>query len=381
MSRRPRLRSQSPIRSPRGRSSSVGLRSDSDASVEKLYADKPIPYVIRPTSNSGLSVLKAYLARNREQLVDLLYQSGALLFRGWQVTDAQDFEDCAHILEPDLKNAYLGTSPRRSVTEYTFTASELPRIFPIPQHLEMSFLKKSRPGKLFFCCLQPPLSGGETPITDMAAVYRDMDPEVRQRFEDKDVLYYRNYTSPTERQLDPWKLKRWTEIFETTDKEKVQSVCAMDEVNVEWRKNDSLQLTNTTSAVTVHPLTGRKTWCNHAAVFHVSMVWGEYQRIAKHTRKLSHWLLAWILFFVIWLKRLFQKETDQGMNALYGDGTLISDKDMEAVRTAVWKNTVFYAWEKGDFTMVDNSAVSHGRMPFTGPRMVIVAWGGEQGKR
>lgn len=46
------------------------------------------------------------------------------------------------------------------------------------------------------------------------------------------------------------------------------------------------------------------------------------------------------LSLAIFVKRLFQNEMSQGMNAFYGDGSPIPNKDMEAVRNAVWKNSV-----------------------------------------
>jgi len=215
------------MRRTRARSRSVERRINTDLLcsndvwVAPLLPDKNIPIVIRPREDNDLTLLKKYCKEHRLQLADLLIGSGAILFRGWNVQTPQDFEDVILLLEPNLSTAYLGTSPRRSVTKYTFTASELPRLFPIPQHLEvrayilpfftfqMSFLPVSRPKKLFFSCLKAPQTGGETPITDMTLVYRDMDPEVRARFEEKGVLYCRNYVGPGQRHFDPWKLKRY----------------------------------------------------------------------------------------------------------------------------------------------------------------------------
>ena len=74
-----------------------------------------------------------------------------------------------------------------SPPQYVFTASELPPFFPIPQHIEMSFLP-APPRKLFFCCLEAPTStGGETCLCDFKKVYDQMDPKVRQTFEEKGV--------------------------------------------------------------------------------------------------------------------------------------------------------------------------------------------------
>ena len=74
-----------------------------------------------------------------------------------------------------------------SLLQYVFTASELPPFFPIPQHIEMSFLP-APPRKLFFCCLEAPTStGGETCLCDFKKVYDQLDPKVRETFEEKGV--------------------------------------------------------------------------------------------------------------------------------------------------------------------------------------------------
>ncbi|EMN01662.1 hypothetical protein LEP1GSC035_0219 [Leptospira noguchii str. 2007001578] len=64
------------------------------------------------------------------------------------MTSPQDFEEVILNVDSNLKNNYLGTSPRNQVTKYTFTATELPPAYPIMQHAEMSFLD-SPPKKLF----------------------------------------------------------------------------------------------------------------------------------------------------------------------------------------------------------------------------------------
>ena len=75
--------------------------------------------------------------------------------------------------------------------------------------------------------------------------------------------------------------------------------------------------------------------------------------------------------------RLRQRTTageDQAMHCTHADGSPIADADMEAVRDAIWKNMVFFKWRRGDVLVIDNDAVSHGRMPYTGPRKIAVAW-------
>ena len=90
---------------------------------------------------------------------------------------------------PVLSDQYRGTSPRKLIagTQYVFSASEVPPSYPIPQHLEMSFLP-TPPRKIFFCCLEAPTStGGETCLCDFQNVYEQMEPTIRAEFEEKGV--------------------------------------------------------------------------------------------------------------------------------------------------------------------------------------------------
>jgi len=337
-----------------------------------------LPSVMRPASSAeaSLEALKQLVVANRDQIRARIKSHGAVLFRGFSVKKPQDFEDVALLVEPNLSKEYLGTSPRKNVTEYTFTASELPAHFPIPQHIEMSFLP-SQPAKLMFCCLQPSLTGGETPLVNFAQVCKDLPETLRNKFERLGIKYVRNYTSPDSKvNLDPWKLKKWPEIFETTDRKKVEAVCAREEVTPMWLPGGGLRLDNKRPAIVQHPDAKiGKVWSNHLAVFHPSQASQEYRRIANLSGVWWHWFLFLILAVVYFFRRLLQKEEDQGMNALFGDGTPITSSEAEQVREAIWNNLVLYPWKAGDVIFIDNSWIGHGRLPYSGPRYVIVAWG------
>ena len=53
------------------------------------------------------------------------------------------------------------------------------------------------------------------------------------------------------------------------------------------------------------------------------------------------------------------------------DGGEIPDADLEHLREVVWRHTVSDPWLKGDAVAIDNHSVSHGRMPYEGPRHVV----------
>ena len=84
------------------------------------------PLVIQARDDRDPARLCRFLAEHHDWALQKLSAHGALLFRGFDVGDAPAFEQVARAVDPELKNEYLGTSPRNALTPHVFTASELP---------------------------------------------------------------------------------------------------------------------------------------------------------------------------------------------------------------------------------------------------------------
>jgi hypothetical protein len=65
---------------------------------------------------------------------------------------------------------------------------------------------------------------------------------------------------------------------------------------------------------------------------------------------------------------------DQSMNVLFGDGTPIPHSYVKHVQEVIWKNMVIFPWRKNDVLALDNFSTSHGRLPYEGPREILVCW-------
>lgn len=361
-----------------GTAASEGLAQESrelGVSLGALDGGPALPLVVRPRAGGRDQGLVDWVRREGARVRRWVREHGAVLFRGFTLGGAQGFEDVASAIEPQLGSEYLGTSPRNALTKHVYTASELPPFYPIPQHIEMSFLAHP-PRVLFFAALAPNTSrGGETPLADFRAVWRDLDPEVRERFEERGVRNVRNYAGPEAgSRSDPWKLKRWDEMFGTSDRAEVERRARAEGLTPSWREGDVLRLENVQPAWRTHPETGERVWLNHAQVFHPSAAAGELRRIATRQRALRSRLLATFAGTMVAVRRRLVAEDDLPMNVTFGDGTPISDRDMERVRDAIWKNLVVYRWEQDDVVVLDNTAISHGRLPYRGKRTIAVAW-------
>lgn len=331
--------------------------------------------VLQASAGASVEALCDWIQQHRGTLEKSWTTHGTLRLRGFAADSAQAFEQVARTLDPDLKNDYLGTSPRSARSTYVFSASELPPHFPIPQHIEMSFLP-SAPRRLFFNCAVATATQGETPTVDYRAVYRDLPAEVRDEFEHKGVRNIRNYNgpnSPTGKDL--WKLKRWDEMFLTTDRAVVERIATEQGLRCEWREQDRLRLVNEQAAVRVHPETGEKVWFNHSQVFHLEAAALEYRKILGYQKTARSLGYAALTSALTLLKRRVPVE-DQAMHCTFADGSPIPLRHMRAVSDAIWKNLVIEPWRVGDILAIDNRSTGHGRLPFSGPRDVLVAWTG-----
>lgn len=338
-----------------------------------LSEDNKTPLIISPENDSKKSTLLKWMEENKTLLEEKLTESGAILFRGFDITSPLDFEQVAKTIDDDLKNDYLGTSPRDKKTDYVFSASELPQHYPIMQHCEMSFLP-SAPRRLFFYCNIEPTYGGETPICDFRKVYNDLDPTIRAEFEKKGIKHIRNYSSPKNTNKSSFELKKWNEMFLSEDKDFINQKCAAHDIICEWKDDDGLRLINKNDGIKVHPISGEKVWFNHAQVYHVSAAADEYHRIHKRQKRWETFKTSMLLEALTWYNKLTKNPNEQSMHVTFGDDTTIPDDYIKHIQDVIWKHLVIQPWKKGDIICIDNFSTSHGRLPYYGPREVMVCW-------
>lgn len=344
---------------------------------KSFFDEKQLPLVLEPENgDKSLSTVVKWVNENRQEFDQAFYTNGAVLFRGFDINTPADFEKLALSIDPGLRNDYLGTSPRDRVagTEYIFSASELPPFYPIMQHCEMSYVDNPPIRLFFYCHIEPPY-GGETPVCNFREVYRQLPEHIRRDFDEKGVLTVRNY-SGLEKKKGPnlWELKRWDEIFHTTDKKEVERQCEEYHIEYEWMEGGKLRLIHRTPATIKHPVTGETTWFNHTQVFHPEAGPVEYKYIHDRQKRIP--TLAWWVFIrtMVNLKKRSVAPIDQSMNVLFGDGTPIPDDYVKTIEEVIWKNMVIFPWKKNDVIAIDNFSTSHGRLPFKGPREILVCW-------
>lgn len=350
-----------------------------DGAVQRLdlpEITRDTPLALGPDRLQDPEALAQWLGERQPEVAQLLLTHGALFFRGFGVNTGPRVEVLAHALAAadglPLQNFYMGTSPRENVTDYVFSASELPEFYPIPQHCEMSFVAQP-PQRLFFAALVAPgEEGGETPLCDMAAVWNDLPANVRDDFANKGLQILRWYAAPGQK-LDPWQLKPWPDMFKTTDRQVVEAISAKEGFVCTWLGDGALSLVSTQPAMQLHPVSNVPVWFNHSQVFHLQAAPIELRQILKRRpdfRALGSWLYAeWMV-----QRKKSQPDDRQPMQCRFADGTPIPRSHMQAVSDAIWRQQVAIPWQTGDFVAIDNRRMSHGRLPYRGPRTIVVAW-------
>jgi alpha-ketoglutarate-dependent taurine dioxygenase len=321
-----------------------------------------LPLVVQSEGVSSLAALMAWLSSNQAWINERLLQNGGLLFRGFDIHSPEDFQQVAGTIAPKFLDYTRGTSPRSKVHGRVYTSTEAPRNVPIALHCELAYVEH-HPDRIFFYCDTPATRGGETPIADMQRVYRALDPNVRQRFETRGLRIIQNVPG-----TKSWRTYRtWQQMFATEDRADVERACEREQIDYLWKPNDTLRLINTRPAVLRHPQTGQPVWFNSAHNFHDSWSW-EFRRAGLP-------VLAFLTKLTERRRRRRLAPEDYPNHCTFGDGGEIPREDIEHIRRVLWDHAVLFPWQRGDFLLLDNLRVAHGRMPFQGPRRILVTMG------
>jgi hypothetical protein len=290
--------------------------------------------------------LVEWAGMNRPMLERELLKHGALLFRGFDMSNAVTFERFALVFCPQLygeNGEHVQAPESESGALYTpvFYAPEKKLLW----HNENSF-NANWPRKIMFHCARVAQEGGETPLADSREVYQRIDESIRQKFVEKQIMYIRSYG-------DGLGLS-WQQVFRTQKPEEVEEVCRRGGIQWLWKEGGGLKTWQIRPGVLKHPETGDWVWWNQATHWHPAC-------LDKEVRKS--------------LEALY-KEEDLPRNCCYGDGSKIEDDEMREICRVYEEVEESFAWEVGDIMLVDNILAAHARNPYRGERKLYVAMGG-----
>ncbi|HLM01247.1 MAG TPA: TauD/TfdA family dioxygenase, partial [Pyrinomonadaceae bacterium] len=212
-------------------------------------------------------------------------------------------------------------------------------------HNELSYADVY-PRRLYFCCLTPAETGGETTLGDSRRILQNIDAETVETFKNKKICYVRNLQSGAGSGYS------WQEAFETGERREVEHCCRKIGAEFEWKPDGGLRVRQIRPAIINHPVTGEEVWFNQADGFHPSNLDAETYRA---------------------LLEIFKSEDEFRLNAFFGDGSPIDSATLAHIRAVLENETIPHQWRTGDVLILDNILAAHGRMPFTGARKIALA--------
>lgn len=295
----------------------------------------------------NLDIMK-FIADNNELINKELLKSGGILLRGFSIRSISEFNKLSNIVSPNLLDYVNRSTPRTNIGGKIYTATEYPPEKSIPFHNENAYTL-SWPNKILFFCAIAAKVGGETPIADSREVFKKINQDIVNKFNEKKVLYVRNYTTGID--------LSWQEVFQTEDKNEVEKYCRENSISFEWHhpnnSNVKLVTKQICQATLVHPVTGETVWFNQAHLFNAFAL-GEKERE--------------LLISAVGKDALPR-------NTYYGDGSEIEPEVFVQINEAYEQERIEFTWHKGDVMILDNILMAHARNPFSGDRKIVVAMG------
>ncbi len=290
----------------------------------------------------------------KKVILEELEKNGAVWIRSAFNGTIEDFERCSTSVISDLTFYQGGSSLREELTKKTYTASYYPPFMTLPVHHELAYTS-NMPRLIAFGCVKKATHGGQTPIADGIALLNDLPKELVTKIKDKGLLYIRKLNAE-----DNEYFRGWKSTFGTDNKEEVLKLSEEGGNTSRWI-GDVLEVTHHRSGIISHPDSGQDSWISQITAYHPSVI--EYV-----FRKTPQEYLA---------AAGINASTTPEMQSdcRFGDGTPLTKEDIYAIWEAYDKHTYICDLSEGDFLLLDNLWVGHGRLPFKGDRLVTVSMG------
>jgi alpha-ketoglutarate-dependent taurine dioxygenase len=311
--------------------------------VLKVYPELPgrFPIVYWP-AHEGVMLLP-WLEKYRGEVEAEVLRYGASIFKGFfDISDIAPFQEAFSIICGKPLAYQFRTSPRTEVANNMYTSTDHPADQIIHMHTESSY-SPSWPRHLAFYCHTPSVHGGETPIASERKVIEHLPESVIDKFDELKIRYVRNFSKGLG--------LPWQKVFQTESTSDVEEYLKKENIQYEWRTEETLHMEWVLPAFRKHPVTGEKLWFNHMHFGHKSL----YDRKVLKVVPESH--LPFLTY--------------------YGDGSVIEDEVINTMLEAYDQHKIESKWQKNDFMVLENMIFSHGRKAYEGNRKIIVAMGNE----
>ncbi|KAK2654627.1 hypothetical protein Ddye_014483 [Dipteronia dyeriana] len=304
---------------------------------QKYYNSIPFPSVLSPNPKTAVPCSVSHLTeaiKTQKPFLDsLLHKTGTVIFRGFDVKTAEDFNAVVEAFGYEELSYMGGTAPRTNIVGRVFTANESPADQRIGFHHELA-QELEPPSKLFFFCEVAPTSGGETPIVLSHIVYERIQqryPEFVEKLEEQGLIY--SVFLREEDDLSNIGGRSWKSVFSTVDKSEAEERATKLGIRLEWMEDG-----------------GAKRIMGPLPVI-------RYEK----SRQRKIW------FANIGGNGPFKKIT-------FGDGKPLPADICDECMKIFEEECVAIPWQEGDILLIDNWAVLHARRATNSPRRVLASF-------
>ena len=314
-------------------------------------------------ARKGDPSLPRFIGQHQAAIKAELRERGTVLFRGFAVADADEFEAALTAADLSASPDYpFGVSPRRAVTKRVFNSTDYANFLVIPPHTEMAYMRW-RPRWIAFYCHVEPKQYGETPVYDMAKALELLPPALRQRLEQGDMRYVRFIRHKAaivrfERTIQ--------ETFGTTDRGAIEAACRSLDIDAKWIGDKFLRAETVLPAVIKHPESGKK--CLNAQFINGKILMAGIARIRdRYPFPVRH-------LFNAYIRKQFRKPTVH-YRSTPATGPDFTDAEMDVINDAIRGASTIFRWNRGDVIVIDNIRAAHGRLNVKGERRILTALG------
>jgi hypothetical protein len=304
---------------------------------------QPFPLVLENQSSSVTQdATTAWIARHRGELLRQAADQGAILFRGFPLKTAEDFDRFIGAFElPNFPyDQSLSNAVRVNVTPRVFTANEAPPSVTIMLHHEMA-QTPVYPSRLFFFCEQAAATGGATPLCRSDVLWERLKarcPAFAGDCESKGLKY--TNVMPAEDDANSGMGRSWQSTLRAQMPEQAESRLRQLGYSWEWLEDGSLRATTPVLPAVRRLSNGRTSFFNQLVA--AAQGW-------KDTRN------------------------DPSRAITFGDGSPL-DREAVDVAARIGEELSFdVPWQSGDVVLVDNFVAMHGRRTFSGTRRVLAS--------
>ncbi|KAJ7519695.1 hypothetical protein O6H91_20G051400 [Diphasiastrum complanatum] len=286
---------------------------------QKLVKGCPFPLLILPmdVSKKDPESLASAIHKNRQWLDDCLLQCRAMLFRGFELNNALDFDKIVKAFGYREHKYEAGEDERETVVGRVLTVNFSSSVL-LSFHNEMAYLDSYPDILMFFCDVEPAV-GGNTPIVSGLRVLERMTqewPDFVAKLREKGVTYVKYY--------------------EAKDKDKaIARSERTTSTTLEFLPDGRVIETFVPrSGIAKEVGSGLEVFFNSMAVVYL---W-------KGTHKLC-----------------------------FGDGSEMPVEALDAYLRILDEEKVSFQWKKGDVLVLDNIATMHAREKFKPPRLILAS--------